>query len=268
VRAGNITDEHLRKIKAVDKIRKQERKQAVEADLNGYTTLLAGNPPDVKSVLDSASRRTDIVQYILVLAADLINGIFPKRCSIRTPLMLCIDVPALASALISHPNPYNAFLPFLRNLTNPEYPIPLLASSFLTNLVSIALISDQASETEEAALPPLYTYLANLTKNQDSGLQDIGVQGFSALLRNKVARELLWKQRAETVDPLVEILRTAAGGKDNGSINLASSAATSSLRTADISIGGGVGLQLLYHVLLVIWQLSFEGSLVGEELQS
>lgn len=86
VRAGNITDEHLRKIKAVDKVRKQERKQAVEADLSGYTTLLAGNPPDVKSVLDSASRRTDIVQYILVLAADLINGILLQKISIRTPL--------------------------------------------------------------------------------------------------------------------------------------------------------------------------------------
>ena len=138
----------------------------------------------------------------------------------------------------------------------------------MTNLLSTAFISDRTSDTEEGALPPLYTYLAGLTKNQDSGLQDIGVQGFSALLRNKAARELFWKQRAETLDPLFEILRTAAGGKDNGSINLASSAATSSLRTADISVGGGVGLQLLYHVLLVIWQLSFEGSLVGEELQS
>lgn len=86
VRAGNITDEHLRKIKAVDKVRKQERKQAVEADLKAYTTLLAGNPPDVKSVLDSASRRTDIVQYILVLAADLISGTFSTKVSTRTQL--------------------------------------------------------------------------------------------------------------------------------------------------------------------------------------
>ncbi|EED24111.1 Vacuolar ATP synthase subunit H, putative [Talaromyces stipitatus ATCC 10500] len=250
VRAGNITDEHLRKIKAVDKVRKQERKQTVETDLKGYTTLLSGGSSE-RSVLESASRRTDIVQYILVLAADLIN-----------------DVPALASALISHPEPYNVFLPLLRHSTNPEDPIPLLTSAFLTSLVSTALVSSQTSEREEEALPQLYSYLATLTKNQDSGLQDIGVQGFSALLRNKAARELFWKQRKETVDPLVEILRTAAGGKDNGSINLASSSAGSSIRTADISIGGGVGLQLLYHVLLVIWQLSFEGSLVGDELQS
>lgn len=138
----------------------------------------------------------------------------------------------------------------------------------MTNLVSTALVSSQTSAREEEALPQLYSYLATLTKNQDSGLQDIGVQGFSALLRSRTTRELFWKQRKETVDSLMEILRTAAGGKDTGSTTLAGSTATSSVRTADISIGGGVGLQLLYHVLLAIWQLSFEGSLVGEELQS
>jgi V-type H+-transporting ATPase subunit H len=73
VRAGNITDDHLKKIKAVDKVRKEQRRQTVEGDIPGYVSLLSGSS-DAKSVLDSASRRTDIVQYILVLAADLING--------------------------------------------------------------------------------------------------------------------------------------------------------------------------------------------------
>lgn len=73
VRAGNITDDHLKKIKAVDKVRKEQRIQTVESDLPGYTSLLAGGEKG-KSVLDSASRRTDIVQYILVLASDLIQG--------------------------------------------------------------------------------------------------------------------------------------------------------------------------------------------------
>jgi V-type H+-transporting ATPase subunit H len=273
VRAGNITDEHLRKIKAVDKVRKQDRKQTVEADVTGYTALLAGSPSE-KSVLESASKRHDIVQYILVLAGDLINGMFSYIVMAASSFSqfansFYADAPALASALVSHPKPFNAFLPLLRHSNNPEDPIPLLTASFLTNLVSASLISSsQTSESEEEALPQLYSYLATLTKNQDSGLQDIGVQGFSALLRNKSARELFWKQRKETVDALVEILRTAAaGGKDNGSTTAASTA-TGSARSADISIGGGVGLQLLYHVLLVIWQLSFEGSLVGEELQS
>lgn len=83
VRAGNITDDHLKKIKAVDKVRKDQRRQTVEGDISGYVSLLSGSA-DAKSVLDSASRRTDIVQYILVLAADLINGGYtfgPKVCA-------------------------------------------------------------------------------------------------------------------------------------------------------------------------------------------
>ncbi len=35
---------------------------------------------------------------------------------------------------------------------------------------------------------------------------------------------------------------------------------------ANMKIGGGAGLQLLYHVLMVIWQLSYEGKLVGKGL--
>ncbi|KAL1985147.1 hypothetical protein VTN96DRAFT_8169 [Rasamsonia emersonii] len=248
VRAGNITDDQLRKIKAVDKVRKEQRRQTIDADLNGYTTLLAGGP-DGKSVLESASKRTDIVQYILVLAADLLN-----------------DSPSLASALVAHPDPYKPFLPLLRHSTNSEDPISLLTSSFLTNLVSTALVSSsKSSARDEEALPQLYSYLSSLVKNQDSGLQDIGVQGFSTLLRTKAAREIFWSQRKETVDPLVDILRAAAGAKDSGSSTLAG---TSSIRNFDAGLGGGVGLQLLYHVLLVIWQLSFEGSPVGNDLQS
>ncbi|KAE8355592.1 putative vacuolar ATP synthase subunit H [Aspergillus coremiiformis] len=246
VRAGNITDDHLKKIKAVDKVRKDQRRQTVESDIPGYVGLLSGSP-DVKSVLDSASRRTDIVQYILVLAADLIN-----------------DVPALSSALIAHPSPYKPFLPLLRHSTNAEDPIPLLTSTFLTNLVSISLASSSKSAArDEEALPQLYTYLSSLTQNQDSGLQDIGVQELSALLRTSRSREIFWGQRRETVDPLIEILRAATGGKDTNSSTVAGSS-----RTVESGISGGVGLQLLYRVLLVLWQLSFEGGLIGDDLQA
>lgn len=73
VRAGNITEEQLRRIKAVDKVKRDSRQQTVEGDLETYTTLLTGGDND-KSILESAARRTDIIQYILVLAADLIDG--------------------------------------------------------------------------------------------------------------------------------------------------------------------------------------------------
>jgi V-type H+-transporting ATPase subunit H len=73
VRAGNLADEQLKKIKSVDKVRKEQRKQNIEGDLQGYTTLLIGGK-NGSSVLEKAAKRTDIIQYVLVLAADLING--------------------------------------------------------------------------------------------------------------------------------------------------------------------------------------------------
>lgn len=177
---------------------------------------------------------------------------------------MAADVPSLASSLVAHRDPYRPFLPLLHHSSNAEDPIPLLTSTFLTNLVSISLTSTpKPAQRDEDALPKLYSYLSTLAKNQDSGLQDIGVQGFSALLRTRRAREIFWKQRSETVDPLMDILRAAAGAKDSGSSTLGST----TLRSIEPGIAGGVGLQLLYRVLLVIWQLSFEGSLVGDDLQ-
>jgi V-type H+-transporting ATPase subunit H len=67
---------------------------------------------------------------------------------------------------------------------------------------------------------------------------------------------------------LIDILRAAAGvGKDNASANLWSGT-TNTVRSGgpEASLGGGVGLQLLYHVLLVLWQLSFEAADIGDEL--
>lgn len=73
VRAGSITDEQLKKIKSVDKVRPEQRRQIVESDPQSYVTLLAGGSSG-KSILESAAKRNDIIQYILVLAGDLVNG--------------------------------------------------------------------------------------------------------------------------------------------------------------------------------------------------
>lgn len=97
VRAGNITDDQLRKIKAVDKVRKEQRRQTIDGDLSGYTTLLAGSTGG-KSILESASKRSDIIQYVLVLAADLINGNHAPDVSIQSFLPFYVleiaDIPA------------------------------------------------------------------------------------------------------------------------------------------------------------------------------
>jgi len=65
----------------------------------------------------------------------------------------------------------------------------------------------------------------------------------------------------------MEILRAGAGaGKDTNS-TLWSEGASTTRTNFDTGIAGGVGIQLLYRCLLVIWQLSFDGELVGEGLE-
>ncbi|PNS21075.1 V-type proton ATPase subunit H [Sphaceloma murrayae] len=247
MRAKTITEHDLKRIKAVDKVRKEQRKQTIEGDLDDYSSLLLGGQ-DSTSIFEAAAKRTDIIQYMLVLTGDLID-----------------DIPAFVENLTSKPNPYAPFLPLLKQSNSVEDPIPLLTSSVLSSLLSHG-IKAQPKQTPaiDEALPQLYMYISKLCKNTDAGLQDIGVQEYSALLRGKKARETFWKQRNDTVSPLIDILHNATGGKDSDSTLRNGSSTIRSI--AETAIGGGVGLQLLYHVLLVLWQLSFEGTLVGPGL--
>ena len=73
VRAKTITESDLKKIKAIDKVRKEQRKQTIESDVETYTALLLGDT-ETKSIFESAAKRTDIVQYMLVLTGDLVDG--------------------------------------------------------------------------------------------------------------------------------------------------------------------------------------------------
>ncbi|KAK8156231.1 vacuolar ATP synthase subunit H [Phyllosticta citrichinensis] len=252
VRAKTITDVDLKKIKSIDKVRKEQRKQTIEADTDSFVALLLCGD-DAQDIFQAAAKgkRQDIIQYMLVLTGDLID-----------------DIPSFLAALTKHPRPFAPFLPLLKQSTNPEDPIPLLTSAVLSSLISEALVSSpkQSSQIEEA-LPQLYSYLSTLAKSSDAGLQDIAVQEYSAVLRTSKSRSLFWKQRKETLNPLVEILRAAAGnGKDTDSTLYGGSSSASIRTNAEVGLGGGVGLQLLYHVLLVLWQLSFEGKLVSDGL--
>ena len=74
VRAKTITDEDLKKIKAIDKVRKEQRKATIEGDVQTYTDLLLGNAEGTKSIFESAAKRPDILQYMLVLTGDLVDG--------------------------------------------------------------------------------------------------------------------------------------------------------------------------------------------------
>ncbi len=77
VRAGHITETHLKRIKAADKVRKEQRRRVVEEDLQGYQDLLLGTDGGERSVFESAAKRADVLQYMLVLMGDWIDGISP-----------------------------------------------------------------------------------------------------------------------------------------------------------------------------------------------
>lgn len=166
--------------------------------------------------------------------------------------------------MLKDADPYKHFLPLLHSSTT-EDPIPLLTSHALTNLMSLARDESQATNQ---ALPVILTYLSGLAKSTDAGLQDIAVQEYSALLFGRASRERFWNQRSETVAPLINILQTAAGiGNGGESAHSLWSGNVSTRNTGfEGSLGGGVGLQLLYHVLLVIWQLSFESEDIGDDM--
>lgn len=116
-------------------------------------------------------------------------------------------------------------------------------------------------------MPNLLHYLSTLAKRSDGGYQDIAVLQYSSLLQGKKSRELFWDQRSETIEPLIAILKSAAGVTNGDSASTLWNGATSIRSGPEGTLGGGVGLQLLYHVLLVLWQLSFEGSTIGEGLE-
>jgi V-type H+-transporting ATPase subunit H len=177
--------------------------------------------------------------------------------------------PALTKAMAEHKDPYAPFLPLLAHSTNHEDPIPLLTSTVLTSLISASAHSNpKGTPAADRALPKLLSYLSTLAKSPDGGLQDIAVLEYSSLLRGKKSRELFWEQRKETIEPLIGILRTAAGVGPNGEgSNTLWNGVNSSRPAVEGVISGGVGLQLLYHILLVMWQMSFEGAEIGDGLE-
>jgi V-type H+-transporting ATPase subunit H len=154
------------------------------------------------------------------------------------------------------PKPFDLLLSLLDNAAAP---IPLLSSAVLTTMISTSLAANsKAWDSVKDALPKLYRYLSTVSKSQDL-LQDLAIQSYTSLLRAPYARTTFWEMKEETVNPLFGILESAAGGNGNGAGGERSTLGGSGI------VQGGVPLQLLYHVLLVIWQMTFD-EVVSEEI--
>ena len=87
MRSGTLTDEQYARIRAVDKAKKPEqRKEILEKDLEGYQRLFVGGG-DKSSVLETAGKHANVIQYVLVLLSDLLEG---ERSFLNASIYLAI----------------------------------------------------------------------------------------------------------------------------------------------------------------------------------
>jgi V-type H+-transporting ATPase subunit H len=171
------------------------------------------------------------------------------------------DVVGFASHLLALPRPFELLLSLLEGASDPV--IPVLASAILTPLLATALqISpSNPSPAVQDALPKFYRYLARVIReSQERDQQDLAVQRYVSLLRTPYARETFWDMKEETMEPLARLIEETAGG------SASSSSGGGNANTSGI-VQGGVPLQLVYHVLLAVWELTFD-DIVAAELNS
>jgi V-type H+-transporting ATPase subunit H len=83
VRAKTITDDANKKIKAIDKVRKEQRKQVLDSDPEEYVSLFLGAKNE-QSIFTAVSKRQDILLYLLVLFDDSIQGKYLAVSHTRT----------------------------------------------------------------------------------------------------------------------------------------------------------------------------------------
>ena len=62
-----------KKIKAIDKVRKEQRKQVLDSDPDSYVSLFLGGSNE-ESVFESVAKRQEILLYLLVLFEECIQG--------------------------------------------------------------------------------------------------------------------------------------------------------------------------------------------------
>ncbi|KAF3908835.1 hypothetical protein AA313_de0205952 [Arthrobotrys entomopaga] len=243
-RTNVINESELKLIKAVDKVPKEKRVPAVEGDLIGYAKLIVGDPNgSEKGLLERSAKRVELVQYLLALAVKL-----------------CEDVPSFITTLVSHPDPYSHLITLL---DHGDDPIPIITSNLLTTLISTSLYKSKVDKPTEQTLPTLFKYLATVSASSEFSHQDLAVQSYVLLLRNTYSRLTFWEMGDEMIRELTNVVETAAAGSKGTrttDVGLSSGIASSSSAAQ-----GGVNLQLLYHVLLAIWELSFE-TVIAEEL--
>ncbi|RPA82731.1 ARM repeat-containing protein [Ascobolus immersus RN42] len=259
-RSGAINDADSTKLDELSKdvspeTQETSRMKLFEKDTDAYVKLLFGEDGET-GVLKKVAENAVVVSVLLILSDALSSEKF------RVTVFKSVDDP---------------FKVLIHLLDKGDESVKFIASRDLGNLIAHALTKtygeDKVSEEKQLlakrALAPLYTYLSDGIKNGDNNVQDLCMQGYVNLVRNKGARRVFWANSEDELDeseqdqsiplvgrsrlatPLINILRKATP-KDAQQKPITSNVDPNEIQQGDVS------LQLLYHTLLVIWSLSFE----------
>ena len=115
-------------------------------------------------------------------------------------------------------------------------------------------------------LADLLPYLSEQVRGSDASKQDIAVQQITHVMSTPGLRGHLWQQKDDTVKPMIDILGSAAGLNSQSSSSSLWNGSASNRPGGEGQEGSGVGIQLLYHVLFALWQLSFDSDKIGDDL--
>lgn len=168
-----------------------------------------------------------------------------------------------AKSLLSSDDPYQSLRPLLNHSSTADDPIRLLASTVMTSIMGATRDTSQATVR---VLSDLVPYLSEQVKSNDASRQDIAVQQITHALSTPGLRSHFWKKKDETVKPLIDILGSAAGLGNQSSSSSLWSGSANGRSAGEGQLGSGVGIQLLYHVLFAVWQISFDSEKVGDDL--
>lgn len=179
--------------------------------------------------------------------------------------ILCVIGSTLfAKTLLNSGDPYRSLRPLLNHSSTPDDPIRLLASTVMTGIMGA---TRDTSKATVRVLTDLLPHLSEQVKGGDASKQDIAVQQYSQVLSTPGLRGQFWEQKDDTVRPMIDILGSAAGlGTQNPSSSLWSNSGNNGTGGPESQVGSGVGIQLLYHVLFAVWQLSFDSEKIGDDL--
>ncbi|KTW31883.1 H(+)-transporting V1 sector ATPase subunit H [Pneumocystis jirovecii RU7] len=164
LRAGLVTDEEVKMIKALDWHSRKRRSLVLMKESKEYAELFL--------TLFQRFQRIDLLQYLLTLCSDLLD-----------------DVPKFSNVLLLYKNKENfPFSPLMRLLKHDDQIISLLSGKIMSSLVSAAPIIPTTT------LSWFFEWISSLCQSPDHNIQDLAVQALTGTLKNSFNRLRFWKE--------------------------------------------------------------------------